>query len=193
VDEEFMGTDIQVDNWPDFEISPAQYEEVVADLMRSADVDVANLEVALLDKIAGLDGEFVIDVTVRFRLFGFDYLTLFECKRHAGRVKREHVQVLRDKLSSTGAQKGVMVAASGFQRGALEYARAHGIGCVRLVDGAWTYEVRDGLLTSDLEPAGEFVAYTDRLLAGGQKEQTLLVGERDRIRELILPTSEGAR
>lgn len=188
-----MNTDIQVDNWPDFEVTPAQYEAVVADLMRSADVDVAEHEVALLHKVEGVDGEFVIDVTVRFRLFGFDYLTLFECKRHAGRVKREHVQVLRDKLSSTGAQKGVMVAASGFQRGALEYARVHGIGCVRLVDGAWTYEVRDGLLSSDFEPSGELVAYADRLLAGGQKDQALLVGERDRVRELILPTSGGVR
>jgi restriction system protein len=188
-----MNTDIQVDNWPDFEVSPAQYEAIVADLMRSADVDVADLDVSLLDKVEGLDGEYIIDVTVRFRLFGLDYLTLFECKRHAGRVKREHVQVLHSKLSSTGAQKGVMVAASGFQRGALEYARVHGIGCVRLVDGAWTYEVRDSLLSSDFEPSGEFVAYADRLLAGGQKDQALLVGERDRVRELILPASGGVR
>ena len=68
-----------------------------------------------------------------------DFLVLFECKRHKSPVKREHVMVLHAKLQSTGAQKGVIVAASGFQSGALEYAQAHGIACVRLVDDAWTY------------------------------------------------------
>jgi restriction endonuclease len=59
---------------------------------------------------------------------------LFECKRYASAVKREDVQVLKDKLRSTGAHKGVVVAASGFQRGALEYVWTHRIACVRLVD-----------------------------------------------------------
>lgn len=67
-----------------------------------------------------MDGTYVIDVTVRFRLLGADFLMLFECKRHTSPVKREDVQVLKDKLRSTGAHKGVVVAASGFQRGALE-------------------------------------------------------------------------
>lgn len=75
-------------------------------------------------------------------------------------VKREDVQVLHDKLRSTGAHKGVVVAASGFQSGALAYAKAHGIACVRLVDGAWTYEARN-LAPVLPQPTGQYVAYED--------------------------------
>jgi restriction system protein len=57
-------------------------------------------------------------------------------------VEREDVQILADKVRAAGAQKGILFATNGFQRGALEYARAHGIALVRVVDGALTYETR---------------------------------------------------
>ena len=125
------------DRWPTFELSPADYERAVAALVRDSGQEVTDWQVRHLDPVEGVDGTYIIDVTVRFRLLGADYLTLFECKRHAWPVKREHVQVLHDKLRSTGAHKGVVVAASGFQSGALSYAETHGIACVRLLDGAW--------------------------------------------------------
>jgi restriction system protein len=53
------------------------------------------------------------------------------------------VQILADKVRAAGAQKGILFATNGFQRGALEYAQVHGIALVRLVDGALTYETAD--------------------------------------------------
>src|SRR3989442_13108882 len=78
-----------------------------------------------------------------------------------------------------------MVAASGFQSGALEYAKTNKIACVRLVDGAWTYETRD-LAPSDPQPTGHYVAYARQLTAGGADRTTMLSGQPDYARELLL-------
>lgn len=173
-----------VDRWPTFELSPTDYERAVADLVRAADHEVSDWRVEHLDSVEGVDGTYIIDVTVRFRLLGANYLTLFECKRHASPVKREDVQVLHDKLRSTGAHKGVVVAASGFQKGALVYAKAHGIACVRLVDGAWTYETRDPTPVIP-QATGHYVAYVRHLTNSGGYADTLVSGETDHARELL--------
>jgi restriction system protein len=170
-----------VDRWPTFELSPDEYERAVADLVRAADMEILDWRVEHQDSVEGVDGTYVIDVTVRFQVLGADFLMLFECKRHATPVKREHVQVLKDKLDSTGAQKGVVVSASGFQRGALEYAKVHGIACVRLVDGAWTYETKD-LTPVVRQPTGQYKAYASQLTDTGYGI-TMLSDQRDYARE----------
>lgn len=162
-----MALEDGVDRWPTFDLTPEEYERAVASLVQAAGHEVADLRVQHLDPVEGVDGTYIIDVTVRFRLMGADFLMLFECKRHSSPVKREHVQVLRDKLQSTGAHKGVVVAASGFQRGALEYARTHGIACVRLVDGAWLYESRDFGPRAVPGPTGNYVGYSYALTEMG--------------------------
>jgi hypothetical protein len=126
------------DHWPSFDITPKAYEEAVAAIAKSMNLNLVGWEVKHLDQVEGLDGIYIMDVTARFQLAGMNFLILFECKRHKDPVKRSDVQVLLTKLQSTGAQKGVVVAATGFQSGALEFAKAHGIACVRLVDKAWT-------------------------------------------------------
>jgi restriction system protein len=156
----------------------------VADIVRAAGHQATDWQVAHLDPVEGVDGTYIIDVTVRFRLLGADFLVLFECKRHASAVKREDVQVLHDKLRSTGAHKGVVVAASGFQDGALIYARKHGIACVRLVDGAWTYETRDRTQTIP-ERTGSYVVYERYLIEGGGYGNRLLSGRREYARGML--------
>ncbi|MGB7795617.1 MAG: restriction endonuclease [Pseudonocardiaceae bacterium] len=179
------------DRWPTSELSPTDYERAVARLVRDADHEVADWHVQHLDSVEGTDGTYIIDVTVRFRLLGADFLMLFECKRHASPVKREDVQVLKDKRDSTGAQKGVVVATSGFQRGALEYAQTHKIACVRLVDGAWTYITRDlrGVIP---QPTGDYTAYGRCLTVSGGYSNTMLSGQHDRTRSLLFDAYEDA-
>jgi restriction system protein len=88
------------------------------------------------------DGDYRIDVTVRFTQLGVDFLVIAECKDHKRPVERRDVQILSDKLRAAGAQKGILFSTNGFQKGAIEYARSHGIALVRLVEGALTYETR---------------------------------------------------
>ena len=182
-----MVTEDGFDRWPTFSLSPAQYERAVADIVKVAGHEVVDWQVEHLDPVEGMDGTYIIDVTVRFRLMGADFLVLFECKRHSRPVEREDVQVLQDKLRSTGAHKGVVVAASGFQRGALQYAQKHGIACVRLVDGAWTYEMRDHTAPAAPHPTGSFVAYARSLSDRGFRN-VLLTDQQSSARELLFAT-----
>ncbi|MDG4830592.1 restriction endonuclease [Solwaraspora sp. WMMD1047] len=164
------------DHWPTFDITPKAYEEAVTAIARSMSLELLGWEVKHLDPLEGLDGTYIVDVTARFQLAGMDFLILFECKRHKDPVKRSDVQVLLAKLQSTGAQKGVVVAATGFQRGALEFAKAHGIACVRLVDNAWTYVTRDTTAATLPVPTGAYSGYAMTLDGDGDYEFTLLDG-----------------
>jgi len=92
-------------HYPAAEITPAEFEQFVVDLLESASPVVDSLRVTLHDKIQGTDGLYDFDATVRFRVGGIDFLVLVEAKRHKNPVKRELVQVLHDKLRSVGAQK----------------------------------------------------------------------------------------
>ncbi|MEV0006410.1 restriction endonuclease [Micromonospora sp. NPDC050980] len=174
------------DHWPWFDITPKAYEEAVAAIAKSMNLQLVGWEVKHLESIDGLDGTYVMDVTARFQLAGMDFLVLFECKRHKDRVKRSDVQVLLSKLQSTGAQKGVLVAATGFQSGALEFAKAHGIACVRLVDNAWTYMTRHTQLTSPPTLTGMYSGYAMTPDGDGDYEFTLLTGSPDKTRSALI-------
>ena len=93
------------------------------------------LEVQRLEKIEGSDGTYEIDVTARFEVLGASFLVLAECKHHKNPIKREAMQVLYDRLRAVGANKGMMFSTSGFQKGAIEFARAHRIALIQIVDG----------------------------------------------------------
>jgi len=92
--------------------------------------------------LASHDGEYEIDVSARFTALGGAFLVLVECKHHKSPIKRECVQILRDKVRSLQAQKGMLFATGGFQSGAIEYAEAHGIALVHVWDGRTSYLTR---------------------------------------------------
>jgi restriction system protein len=50
--------------------------------------------------------------------------------------------VLNDKVSSTGAQKGMLFSIAGFQEGAIEYADVHGIALIQMADGGTSWSTR---------------------------------------------------
>jgi restriction system protein len=93
--------------------------------------------------IIAADGGYEFDITCRFSGLGADFLVLVECKRHKNRIKREHVQALFSKMQSVGAQKAIMCTTSGFQAGAVVFARSHGIALVQVADGRTSWATRD--------------------------------------------------
>jgi restriction system protein len=177
------------DHWPSFDITPQAYEEAVATIAKSMNLDLVGWQVKHLDPVEGLDGTYIIDVTARFHLAGMDFLILFECKRHKNPVKRSDVQVLLAKLQSAGAQKGVLVAATGFQSGALEFAKAHGIACVRLVDNAWTYLSRHTAVATPPALTGAYSGYAMMPGDDGDYDFTLLTGSADNARSALITTA----
>lgn len=124
------------------DITPAEFEQFAVDLFESVRPLVEGLEVTVHDKIQGADGRYDFDATVRFGFGGMQFLVLVEAKRHKNPIKRELVQVLHDKLRSVGAQKAAMISTSPYQRGALEYAKTHGIALATVTEGRFTFETR---------------------------------------------------
>ena len=114
-------------HYPPAEISPAEFELFVTELLGSVSPLVEGLEVTLHDRISGVSGAYDFDATVRFSLGGLQFLVLVGAKRHRNPIKRELVQVLHAKLQSVGAQEAAMIATAPYQSGALEYAKTHGI------------------------------------------------------------------
>jgi Restriction endonuclease len=136
--------------YPPADITPSEFEEWIGELFAAATPRVDNLRVKVHDIVRGVDGTFDIDVTVRYVFGGMHFLVLVEAKRHKNAIKRELVQSLHSKVQSVGAQKGVMLATAGFQRGAIAFASLHGIALVSVTEGRFLYETRSAFRSAPL-------------------------------------------
>lgn len=134
--------DVVRGHYPPADATPAEFEQFVVEVFRATGPEVDKLEVQLHERVGGVDGEYDMDGTVRFRWGGVDFLVLVEAKMHKDPIKRDVVQVLNQKVQSTGAQKGVVVSTSNFQKGALEFAKKHGIALVEVTEGRFTFHTR---------------------------------------------------
>lgn len=128
--------------YPAADIPPAEFERFVAGLLGSARPFAEEFRVQLHEKVRGTDGDYDIDATVRYELAGMKFLVLVECKRHKNPIKRELVQVLHQKVLSSGAHKGLMVSTAPFQSGAVEFARQHGIALAVVTEGRFVFETK---------------------------------------------------
>jgi restriction system protein len=137
-------------------LTPLEFEQFVASALLKQGVGLQEFTVQHLERLKGTDGEYVMDVTARFEALGANFLVLVECKHLKRPVERDVVQVLADKIRNVGAQKGMLFATAGFQRGALEYARKHGIALVHVTDGRTSYQTRSAV------PVHSFPAWLPR-------------------------------
>lgn len=85
-------------------------------------------------KMKAHDGTYQIDVYATFRFMEADFKVLCECKQFRNTVKRDIVSQLDGKIRSLGAHKGIICSTSGFQKGAIEYAKEHGIALLQVYD-----------------------------------------------------------
>jgi len=123
-------------------LTPKQFEEEVENLLIKLGVGLVEFKVQRLENIDGADGSYEIDVTARFEALGVNFLVLIECKHHKNPIKRDVVQVLFDRLRAVGGHKGMIFSTARFQRGAIEFARAHGIALVQVADGLTSFATR---------------------------------------------------
>jgi len=133
-------------------LTPDQFEIEVKSLIEKSGLGLSQFSVQRLEKLEGPDGEYEIDVTARFSALGADFLVLIECKHYKNPVKRDVVQVLFDRLRAVGAHKGMVFSTAKFQRGAIKYAKLHGIALVQITDGTTAFASRSHH-TSHLLPA----------------------------------------
>lgn len=101
------------------------------------------MQVSHQETVQGEGGEYSIDVLVTFTAFGEAKFAIFvECKHKKRPVEREDVLVVEGKLRDTGAHKGIIFSTSGFQDGAIKYAKAHGIATVIFVEGRTLFKTK---------------------------------------------------
>jgi hypothetical protein len=126
-----------------------RYERDVAALFESAGPSVDGVRVVHRDVVAAADGSYEIDTTMRFQFAELEFVVLVEAKLQGRPVDRSTAQVLHQKVQSTGAHKGVLVSSSGYQRGALVFAAAHGIALFDYAGGR-----REVRLRGPVDPTG---------------------------------------
>ena len=85
-------------------------------------------------KIQTDDGDYQIDIYAEFIALSVRFKVIVECKRYTRPVEREKIVVLADKVRSLGGHKGILISTSGFQSGASEYAKKHGIALLQIFD-----------------------------------------------------------
>ena len=99
-----------------------QLQEDVARLFRSlgcnADVDA---------RVQGIRALHKIDVWVRFDHFGLRHQWVIECKNWRKPVPKEKVLALKSQIDDIGADRGILIAQSGFQSGAWRAAKSTNI------------------------------------------------------------------
>ncbi|WP_299475376.1 restriction endonuclease [uncultured Roseibium sp.] len=95
-------------------------------------------KITLDDKVSGPDGARQCDITIEHEYLGGHYRTIIECKDHQNRVPILHVDALSSKLNDLGYNKGVIVARSGFQSGAIQKAKRLGIDLFEFSNAAET-------------------------------------------------------
>lgn len=159
------------------ELIPKQFEYEVKAILEKANANLKEFEAKHLEKLEGAEGVYEIDVTARFEALGAEYLTLIECKHQRNPIKREVVQILYDKIRATGAHKGMIFATTTFQRGAIEYASAHGIALVRIMEGKTSYETKAFGISTEPPPWANIppcVGYFTSLTNEGNIQHTLV-------------------
>jgi len=124
------------------ELSAEAFELAVKQILEASGSDLKAFVAEHRRNVHGVDGAYEVDVRAAFTALNVDFQVLVECKHHKHPIRREVVQVLHDKIRSTGSHKGMIFATSTFQKGALEYAKAHGIALIRIADGKTCYETR---------------------------------------------------
>lgn len=94
-----------------------QYQEDAANFYRSIGLE-AETDVT----IEGVRTKHDVDVLVLSRHAGFEIKWIVECKHWDSKVTKLHVLALREIVSDTGADRGIILAENGYQSGAFEAA-----------------------------------------------------------------------
>lgn len=94
-----------------------QYQEDVAEFYRSLGLDAQVEEV-----IEGVRGRHEIDIAVRGRRAGMEFLWVVECKAWKSNIPKEKVMALASIVDDVGADRGLLLSEKGFQAGAINAA-----------------------------------------------------------------------
>lgn len=117
-------------------LTPTEFERYCYDILKgyAEEENLKNFTITHDEKITADDGTYQIDIYAEFTALSSTIKVLCECKQYKPRINRDKVVILRDKLNSIGAHKGILLSTSEFQSGAIQYAKVHGIALIKVED-----------------------------------------------------------
>ena len=117
-------------------ISPTEYEQYCTEILKNyaEEENLKDFTIQHNAVVTSDDGTYQLDIFATFVALGVQFKVIAECKRYTSAVTREKVVILADKVKSLGAHKGILISTSGFQSGAYEYAKKHGIALLQIID-----------------------------------------------------------
>ena len=117
-------------------ITPTEFEKFCLETVKAYAQKEGLKDFVILhnQKIEAYDSTYQMDVYAEQTALGCKHKGIIECKRHSGNIKRSVVNDLRAKIESIGAQKGIIMSTSGFQKDAVNCAEQHGIALWQIVD-----------------------------------------------------------
>ena len=80
------------------------------------------------------DGKHQIDVVIEYSIANAAIKIFVECKREKNSIEIWMVRDFYQKIQSCGANKGIFISTSGYQKGAIIFAKEHGISLYRIID-----------------------------------------------------------
>jgi hypothetical protein len=99
-----------------------KYQEEVASLFRGLGCE------AYVEKtVSGARSHHVVDIWIEFSHFGLTHHWVIECKDWKAPITKEKVLALKSLVEDVGAERGILVAESGFQPGAWRAASSTNI------------------------------------------------------------------
>ncbi|MFS0727657.1 restriction endonuclease [Paenibacillus sp. 1P07SE] len=148
-------------------ISALEFEKYCVEILNAYAEAEALKDFKILhnQKVRTNDGEYQIDIVAEFVALSVDFKVIVECKRYTRPLEREKIVVLADKVRSLGAHKGILISTSGFQSGATEYAKKHGIALLQIFDKYVMHiqnsvnPMTDQILIEFIKRSPEFYAY----------------------------------
>ena len=93
-----------------------------------------NFSIKHNDHFVAHDGTYQIDISAEYTALGVKNTVLIECKKYTRSVERKVVTDLCKKIETLGANKGIIISTAGFQSGAVQFAKQHGIALLQMID-----------------------------------------------------------
>lgn len=118
------------------DISPTDFEIFCMEFLRAyAEKEkLSEFNITHNVKIEATDGIYQIDIYAEFVAMNCKFKVLAECKKYNKSISRDKVEILYSRLQSMGMNKGILISTSGFQSGAIQFAKSHGITLIQVFD-----------------------------------------------------------
>jgi hypothetical protein len=117
-------------------ISPVEFEKFCLEILKyyAEKEQLKDFKITHNKKIKKGDETYQIDIYAEYTALNVKNKVIIECKHIKRSLERDEVIVLIDKVRSLGANKGILISTSGFQKGCTIKAKENGIALLQILD-----------------------------------------------------------